>query len=62
VQHWLYQHSWITAGAKFGWWHGAEALQTLIAVDRTVERQWSMGAKSEAEAQAALDFVKSHQR
>jgi hypothetical protein len=62
VQHWLYQHSWIVAGAKFGWWHGAEALQTLIAVDRQVERQWSMGAKSEADAQAALDYVRSHSR
>jgi hypothetical protein len=59
VQHWLYQHSWIVAGAKFGWWHGAEALKTLLAVDRTVERQWSMGAKSEADAQTALDFVQS---
>ena len=62
VQHWLYQHAWIVAGAKFGWWHGAEALQTLIGVDRTVERNWSMGAKSEAEAQTALDFVNSQSR
>ena len=27
VDHWLYQHNWIVSGAKFGWSHGAEALQ-----------------------------------
>jgi hypothetical protein len=59
VQHWLYQHAWIVTGARFGWWHGDEALRILIGVDRTVERQWSLGAKSEAQAQSALDFVDS---
>src|SRR5436190_2986409 len=34
VRHWLYQHAWIVTGAKFGWWHGAQALRTLIAIDR----------------------------
>src|SRR5258706_490894 len=24
VAHWSYQNAWIVAGAKFGWWHGAE--------------------------------------
>ena len=59
VRHWLYQHSWIVQGAKFGWWHGAQALRTLIAVDRRVDALWGIGARSEAEAQAALAFVQS---
>ncbi len=57
VQHWLYQHAWIVTGAKFGWWHGAQALQTLIRVDQRVQRQWGIGAKSEAVARAALAQV-----
>jgi len=58
VQHWLYQHAWIVDGAKFGWWHGARALTTLIAVDRTLERNWGIGQRSEAVARAALKRVK----
>jgi len=58
VQHWLYQHAWIVTGAKFGWWHGADALQTLIRVDQHVEREWGIGAKSEAVARAALAQVR----
>jgi len=58
VQHWLYQHEWIVTGAKFGWWHGADALQTLIRVDQHVEREWGIGAKSEAVARAALAQVR----
>ena len=58
VQHWLYQHAWIVTGAKFGWWHGAEALQTLIRVDQRVEREWGIGVKSEAVARAALAQVR----
>jgi hypothetical protein len=58
VHHWLYQHSWIVTGAKFGWWHGAQALQTLIAVDQQVERQWGIGGKSQAVAKAALAHVR----
>ena len=41
---WLVQHAWITAGARFGWWHGAEALQTLIAADRLAEAQLGRSA------------------
>src|SRR5206468_3099786 len=37
VRHFLYQHSWVVTGAKFGWWHGAEALRQLIAADRVAE-------------------------
>jgi PASTA domain-containing protein len=57
VQHWLYQHAWIVTGAKFGWWHGAQALQTLIRVDQRVEREWGIGHRSEAVARAALAQV-----
>jgi PASTA domain len=58
VQRWLYQHAWIVTGAKFGWWHGAQALQTLIRVDQRVQRQWGIGGKSEAVARAALAQVR----
>jgi hypothetical protein len=58
--HWLYQHAWIVTGAKFGWWHGAQALRTLIKVDQRIERLWGVGSKSEAEARAALEFVHAH--
>jgi len=62
VRHWLYQHAWIVTGAKFGWWHGAQALQTLIAVDRQLERQWGIGGKSQAVANAALEQVRRRAR
>jgi len=58
IQHWLYQHAWIVTGARFGWWHGADALETLIRVDQHVEREWGIGAKSEAVARAALAQVR----
>jgi hypothetical protein len=62
VKHWLYQHTWIVTGARFGWSNGSEALKILIGVDQTVERQWAMGSKSEAEARAALSYVASKSR
>ncbi|HEX3686571.1 MAG TPA: PASTA domain-containing protein [Gaiellaceae bacterium] len=62
VRHWLYQHAWLVTGAQFGWWHGSQALQTLIAVDQQVERQWGIGAKSEAVARAALGQVRRRAR
>ena len=58
VQHWLYQHAWIVTGAKFGWWHGADALRTLVRIDQRVEREWGIGAKSEAVARQALAQVR----
>ena len=58
VQHWLYQHAWIVTGARFGWWHGADALETLIRVDQRVEHEWGIGAKSEAVARATLAQVR----
>jgi Uncharacterized protein conserved in bacteria len=58
VQHWLYQHAWIVTGAKFGWWHGAQALEILIRVDERVQRQWGLGSKSEAVAHTTLAKVR----
>lgn len=62
VRHWLYQHSWIVTGARFGWFGGAAALQRLIAVDREVERLWGVGSKSRAEAEAALAEVQKRSK
>jgi hypothetical protein len=59
VRYWLYQHAWIVTGAKLGWWHGAQALETLIAVDQKVEKQWGIGSRSERVARAALAEVRS---
>jgi hypothetical protein len=58
-RHWLYQHAWIVTGAKFGWWHGAEALRVLIRVDRRVESQWGIGYRSEAVARRARAAVEA---
>jgi hypothetical protein len=62
VSHWLYQNAWIVAGAKFGWWHGAAALATLVAVDRRAEQLWGIGSKSALEAQQALGEVRLKSR
>jgi hypothetical protein len=62
VHRWLYQHAWIVDGAQFGWWHGAQAIEKLIAVDRQVERIWGIGHKSEAVARAALRRVRRESR
>jgi hypothetical protein len=59
VQYWLYQHSWIVTGAKFGWSGGAEALRTLIRIDDDLQARWGVGAKSAAVARAALAEVKA---
>jgi hypothetical protein len=61
VRHWLVQHAWIAAGARFGWWHGAQALATLVATDRLVEARWGIGYRSEGVARAALAFVHAHE-
>jgi len=62
VQYWLYQHSWIVTGAKFGWWHGAEALRILIGVDDRVKTLWGMGSRSEQEAKRALAYAEGRTR
>ena len=59
VKHWLFQHEWIVQGAKFGWWHGPDALQQLIKDDRRAEALWGIGAKSEQVARAALAEVEA---
>ena len=59
VKHWLYQNEWIVTGAKLGWWHGAEALTTLIAADRRAQQEWGIGARSAAIAARALSDVES---
>jgi hypothetical protein len=62
ARRWLYQHSWIVTGAKFGWWHGEQALEKLIAVDQRVEQIWGLGHRSEAVARAALARVRRESR
>jgi len=59
VKHWLYQNEWIVTGATLGWWHGADALTTLIAADRRAQQLWGIGSKSAAVAQRALSVVES---
>jgi hypothetical protein len=59
VKHWLYQNEWIVTGARLGWWHGAEALTTLIAADRRAQKLWGIGSKSAAIAARALSDVES---
>jgi hypothetical protein len=59
VQHWLYQNAWIVSGARMGWWHGAEALRTLIAVDARTESTWGIGGKSQSVARRALAEVEA---
>ena len=62
VRHFLYQHSWIVTGARFGWWHGAEALRELIAADRAAQQRWGVGRKSELVARAALVQVEARSK
>jgi hypothetical protein len=62
VRHFLYQHSWIVTGAKFGWWHGAQALRELIAADQTAQQRWGIGRKSELVARAALSEVEARSK
>jgi hypothetical protein len=62
AQHWLYQNEWILAGARMGWWHGAEALRTLVAVDRRTAQLWGVGAKSAGVAEQALNEVQARSK
>ena len=59
VHRWLFQHSWIVTGAQLGWWHGAEALKTLEAVDQRARAVWGIGARSNAVARQALKQVEA---
>jgi hypothetical protein len=56
---WLYQHSWIVTGARFGWHDGAQALRILIKVDQSLERRFGFGARSEVVARRALAYVEA---
>lgn len=58
VDHFTYQHAWIVYGAKFGWWHGANALELLIKVDRRAESLWGTGPDGETAARDALAIVR----
>jgi PASTA domain len=62
VRHFLYQHSWIVTGAKFGWSRGAQALQELITVDRAAQQRWRIGRKSELVARKALAEVEARMK
>ena len=57
VRRWLYQHAWIVAGARLGWWQGDDALRTLIAADNKVWALWGIGARSESIARTSLAQV-----
>jgi len=60
VNFWLYQHSWIVYGARFGWADGAEALRILIRIDEKLQKRWDFGAQSERVARRALAYVESN--
>jgi len=62
VKHWLYQHAWIVTGAEMGWWHGAQALDTLLVADRRVLALWGIGARSTAVARQALAEVEARSK
>jgi hypothetical protein len=62
LAYWSYQNAWVVAGAKFGWWRGAEALTTLIAVDRRAQQLWGIGNKSALQAKRALSEVQSRSK
>ena len=59
LKHYEYQHAWLVYGAKFGWWHGAEALEILIRTDRRVESLWGVSSSDEAVARAMLAHVRA---
>jgi hypothetical protein len=62
VSHWLYQHQWIIAGARLGWWRGDEALKTLLEADRRVWDLWGIGARSADLTRRTLAEVQARSR
>jgi len=62
VKHWLYQHAWIVTGAELGWWHGAEALNTLLVADKRVWALWGIGSRSSTVARRALAEVEARSK
>ena len=59
VNFWLYQHSWIVTGARFGWKDGDVALKTLIRVDGSLQKRFGFGRRSQFHARRALAYVES---
>jgi PASTA domain len=59
VRYYLYQHAWVVTGARFGWWHGADALRELLAADHVAQQRWGIGKKSELVARKALAEVQA---
>ena len=59
VNFWLYQHSWIVTGARFGWKDGNVALKTLIRVDGSLQDRFGFGRRSQAVARRALAYAES---
>jgi hypothetical protein len=59
VRYYLYQHAWVVTGARFGWWHGAEALRKLIDADHVAQKRWGIGKRSELVASKALAEVEA---
>ena len=59
VDHWLFQHSWVVTGARFGWWQGAEALRLLVRVDERAQKLWGVGTRSAQLARRALAEVEA---
>jgi PASTA domain len=59
VNFWLYQHSWIVTGARFGWKDGDVALKTLIRVDGSLQARFGFGRRSQTLARRALAYVES---
>ena len=62
VRHFLYQHAWVVIGARFGWWHGADALRKLIAADHVAQQRWGIGRRSELVARRALAEVEARMK
>jgi hypothetical protein len=59
LDHYSYQHSWLVSGARFGWWHGAEALEILIQVDELMQKRFDLGRDAEKVARSALAEVRA---
>jgi PASTA domain len=59
VNFWLYQHTWIVTGARFGWKDGDVALKTLIRVDGSLQARFGFGRRSQTVARRALASVES---
>lgn len=62
VRYWIAENAWIVNGARVGWYGGASALKTLIAVDRRAEHTWKVGSATRKNAQQALRYVQARSR